>query len=88
MILTGESISAVEAEKAGLVASVHAVTETLPYAIKQAAIMASYSRPMVYMAKECVNAGLSANPPGLGAFIYYPLLSAWQQPKKCLWLMA
>ncbi|KAG8851813.1 hypothetical protein FRB96_009088 [Tulasnella sp. 330] len=56
MILTGETISAGEAEKAGLVASVHAVAETLPYAIKQAAIMAKYSRPIIYMAKECINA--------------------------------
>jgi len=56
MVLTGETISAGEAEKAGLVASVHPVGETLQYAITQGNIMASYSRPMVYMAKESVKA--------------------------------
>jgi len=55
MVLTGEPMSAAEAEKAGLVASVHAVEKTLQYAIKQAEIMARYSRPIVYMAKESVN---------------------------------
>ncbi|KAG8986996.1 putative enoyl-CoA hydratase, mitochondrial [Tulasnella sp. JGI-2019a] len=56
IILTGGTISAVEAERAGLVTSVHPVGETLQYAVKQATIMASYSRPMIYMAKECINA--------------------------------
>lgn len=55
MVLTGQSISAVEAEKAGLVASVHPIGETLQYAISQAEIMAGYSSPILYMAKESVN---------------------------------
>lgn len=56
LILTGANLSAVDAEKAGLVASIHPVAETLPYAISQAKIMSGWSRPMVYMAKELVNA--------------------------------
>jgi len=55
MVLTGEAMSAVEAEKAGLVASVHPVGKTVGYAVEQAHIMANYSRPILYMAKESVN---------------------------------
>jgi len=55
MILTGENMSAAEAEKAGLVAKVLPVDEVLPAAIKAATTIACYSRPVVAMAKEAVN---------------------------------
>ncbi|EIW81422.1 enoyl-CoA hydratase carnithine racemase [Coniophora puteana RWD-64-598 SS2] len=55
MILTGENMSATEAEKAGLVAKVLPVNEVLPAAIKAATTIAGYSRPVVAIAKEAVN---------------------------------
>lgn len=57
MILTGENITAQEAAAAGLVAKVFDVEETIPCAIEYAQKMASFSKPVVAMAKEAVNAG-------------------------------
>ena len=57
MILTGENITAQEAAAAGFVAKVFDVDETVPRAIAYAQQMASFSAPVVAMAKEAVNAG-------------------------------
>lgn len=55
-ILTGEMISAAEAERAGLVAKVVPAGTELAEAIKVAEKIASFSSPVVQLAKECVNA--------------------------------
>ncbi|KZV88845.1 ClpP/crotonase [Exidia glandulosa HHB12029] len=55
MILTGEMISAQEAEKAGLVAKIFPPEELLDGAIDYAQKISNYSAPIVAMAKECVN---------------------------------
>ena len=55
LILTGRTISAVEAEKAGLVARIVAADELLEDALKTAATIAGMSLPVVMMAKEAVN---------------------------------
>lgn len=57
MTLTGENMTAQEAAGAGLVAKVVDVEETVPRAIEYAQKIASYSAPVVAMAKEAVNAG-------------------------------
>ena len=57
MILTGENITAQEAAAAGFVAKVFDVDDTVPRAIAYAQQMASFSAPVVAMAKEAVNAG-------------------------------
>lgn len=56
MVLTGRMIDAVEAERAGLVSRVVPVADLLAEAVKVATKIASLSRPMVFMAKEAVNA--------------------------------
>ncbi|MGV8897470.1 MAG: enoyl-CoA hydratase [Rhodoglobus sp.] len=56
LILTGRTITAAEAEKAGLVARVVAADELLDDALATAATIASMSLPIVMMAKEVVNA--------------------------------
>lgn len=55
LILTGDFMSAEEAEKAGLVAKVVPKEELLDEAEKMASKIASYSKPITAMAKECVN---------------------------------
>ncbi|MGB8842169.1 MAG: enoyl-CoA hydratase [Aliidongia sp.] len=55
MVLTGRQIDAAEAERCGLVSRVLPLTELLPEAIKTAEKIAALSRPVVMMAKECVN---------------------------------
>ena len=57
MILTGENITAQEAAVAGLVTNVFDVEETVPRAIEHARRIASFSAPVVAMAKEAVNTG-------------------------------
>lgn len=56
LILTGEMITAQEAERAGLVARVVPAGSLLEEAVKMAEKIASFSSPVVQMAKECVNA--------------------------------
>jgi enoyl-CoA hydratase/carnithine racemase len=56
MVLTGNPISALEAEKAGLVSRVVPVDQTLDAALKVANQIASLSKPIVAIAKESVNA--------------------------------
>ncbi|KNC99907.1 uncharacterized protein SPPG_05278 [Spizellomyces punctatus DAOM BR117] len=53
--LTGDFISAAEAEKAGLVAKIYPADQLVAEAIKNAEKIASYSLPSVLMAKELVN---------------------------------
>jgi len=55
MILTGEPISAKEAEAAGLVAKVFPVDKLVEEAINTAKRIASFSPPVIAMAKEAVN---------------------------------
>jgi enoyl-CoA hydratase/carnithine racemase len=56
MVLTGEMLTAEEAEKAGLVARVYEPEALVEEAIKMAQKIASKGRMSVYMAKEAVNA--------------------------------
>eukprot|EP00596_Hydrurales_sp_CCMP1899_P004472 CAMPEP_0119036236 /NCGR_PEP_ID=MMETSP1177-20130426/3794_1 /TAXON_ID=2985 /ORGANISM="Ochromonas sp, Strain CCMP1899" /LENGTH=233 /DNA_ID=CAMNT_0006995761 /DNA_START=252 /DNA_END=953 /DNA_ORIENTATION=- len=61
LILTGDMMSAEEAEKAGLVAKVVPNDKILEEALAMAAKIASFSRPSVAMAKETVNAAYELN---------------------------
>ena len=60
MILTGRSMNAAEAERAGLVARVVPADELLDNALATAAIIAGMSLPIVMMAKEVVNAAFES----------------------------
>lgn len=55
MCLTGRLMDAEEAERAGLVSRVVPAEELLGDALKTACKIANLSRPVVLMAKECVN---------------------------------
>jgi len=55
MVLTGRQIDAAEAERCGLVSRIVPLADLLPEAIKTAEKIATLSRPVVMMAKECVN---------------------------------
>lgn len=55
-ILTGDMISAADAEKAGLVARLVPEGKALEEAVKVAEKIASFSTPVAQLAKECVNA--------------------------------
>lgn len=55
LILTGRFMDAEEAESCGLVARVVPAEDLVEDAIKTAATIASFSQPIVKMAKECVN---------------------------------
>jgi len=55
MILTGEPITAQDAEKAGLVSKVVPAAELVTKAIETATKIASFSKPIVSLAKEAVN---------------------------------
>lgn len=56
LVLTGDQITAEEAERAGLVARVYPAEKLLEEVIKKASKIASLSKPVVALAKECVNA--------------------------------
>ena len=56
LILTGRTMDAEEAERAGLVSRVVPADRLLDEALEAATIIASYSLPSILMAKECVNA--------------------------------
>jgi len=55
LILTGDFLSAQDAERYGLVSRVVPEDELLGVAVETAKKIASYSQPIVAMAKECVN---------------------------------
>eukprot|EP01102_Stenamoeba_stenopodia_P017692 TRINITY_DN637_c0_g2_i1.p1 TRINITY_DN637_c0_g2~~TRINITY_DN637_c0_g2_i1.p1 ORF type:complete len:342 (+),score=81.07 TRINITY_DN637_c0_g2_i1:75-1100(+) len=55
-VLTGRFITAAEAEKAGLVSRVVPDDQVVKTALEVAETIATYSKPIVAMAKECVNA--------------------------------
>jgi len=55
LILTGDMLSAKEAERAGLVSRVVPTADVLEEAVKVAGKIANYSTPVAQMAKECVN---------------------------------
>ncbi|XP_035825374.1 enoyl-CoA hydratase, mitochondrial-like [Aplysia californica] len=59
MVLTGNRMSAVEAEKAGLVSKVVPVDQLVDETVKTAEKIASYSKTIVAMCKEAVNAGFN-----------------------------
>ncbi len=61
MCLTGRMMDAQEAERAGLVSRVESVDNYLNIAFKTAQQIASYSRPVVQLAKEAVNAALETS---------------------------
>lgn len=56
MVLTGDQITAQEAEKAGLVARVYPVDQLVDESIKKAERICEHSKIIVQMAKEAVNA--------------------------------
>lgn len=56
MVLTGDPITAQEAEKAGLVSKIFPVDELVPQSIKTAERICQHSKIIVQMAKEAVNA--------------------------------
>ncbi|KAK3711789.1 hypothetical protein RRG08_036994 [Elysia crispata] len=56
MILTGNRMSAQEAERAGLVSKVFPPDQLVAEAVKTAEKMASFSKTIVAICKECVNA--------------------------------
>jgi len=56
LVLTGRSITAAEAERAGLVSAVLPLDKLLPHAMSTAQAIASLSKPIVVLAKEAVNA--------------------------------
>lgn len=55
LVLTGDFIDAKEAERHGLVSRVIEGDKLVEEALKVASKIASYSKPIVAMAKECVN---------------------------------
>lgn len=55
MILTGRMVDAAEAKAAGLVARIVADAAVLDTALEAAAQIASYSKPAVQLARDCVN---------------------------------
>merc|ERR1712217_344898 len=55
LILTGDMLSAAEAERIGLVARVVPSGTVLDEAVKMAEKIAAYSLPVIRLAKECVN---------------------------------
>ncbi|WP_235691802.1 enoyl-CoA hydratase [Elioraea tepida] len=61
MILTGRMMDAAEAERAGLVARVVPAAELIDEAVKLGERIASFSRPVVAMAKEAVNAAFESS---------------------------
>ena len=54
MVLTGRTMDAVEAERAGLVSRVIPAADLLAEALRVAAVIAGYSAPVVALAKEAV----------------------------------
>ena len=58
LILTGKNISAQEAFDWGVVSRVVADDELFDFAIETAKQISSYSKPVVLMAKEAINAGM------------------------------
>ena len=60
MILTGEQISAEEAVRTGLASKVMPAGETVTEALRMGNVMASFSAPIVAMAKEAVNAAFES----------------------------
>ncbi|WP_406329753.1 enoyl-CoA hydratase-related protein [Streptomyces sp. NBC_00203] len=63
LILTGRTMDAQEAERAGLVSRVVPDGRVLPEALEAATVIASYGRPAVTAARECVDRALET---GLG----------------------
>lgn len=82
MILTGRMMDAEEAERAGLVARILPKDELLDEALKTAAVIAGFSRPSVFAAKEAVNRAFESSlAEGLHyeQRVFYPLFSTEDQ---------
>ena len=58
--LTGDTFSAEEAEKAGLVAKVVPASDLVEHSIRVADKIAAYSKPIASMVKEAVNASYNS----------------------------
>merc|ERR1711879_65569 len=56
LVLTGDIMSAADAERAGLVSRVVPNENVVEEAVKVATKIASFSTPVAQLAKECVNA--------------------------------
>ena len=85
MILTGNRMSAQDAERAGLVSRVLPVSEVLNEAVKLGEKIAGFSKIAIGMAKEAINASnnmtldqgrASCNPFSLSIYIFPLLLSS------------
>jgi len=61
MILTGDFLSAVEAERHGLCSKVFPTDSLVDEAVITAKRIASMSYPIVQMAKDCVNEAFESN---------------------------
>ena len=61
MCLTGRMMDAAEAERSGLVSRVESLDQYLEVALEAAATIATYSRPVVSMAKDMVNTALESS---------------------------
>lgn len=61
MVLTGDRITAAEALSAGLVARVYPAAELVDSAVAMAAKIASFSKPVIAMAKEATNAAYESS---------------------------
>ncbi|GAA3862938.1 enoyl-CoA hydratase [Leifsonia kafniensis] len=59
MVLTGRTMSAIEAERAGLVAQVVPTADLLEVALSTADVIARMSKPVAMMAKEAMNAAFT-----------------------------
>ncbi len=82
MILTGRMMDADEAERAGLVSRIIPADELLDEALKTAEIIAGYSRPSVFAAKEAVDRAFETTlQEGLHyeQRVFYPLFSTEDQ---------
>lgn len=57
LILTGRTITAQEAYMWGIISRVLPDDEVFDFALESASLIASYSRPVILMAKEAINTG-------------------------------
>lgn len=85
MVLTGESITAQQAQRAGLVSDVFPASLTLEYALKQAALMARHSPLALQAAKQALRQsqdGAAAGGSGPGASTVHAALGHGRQARR------
>lgn len=66
LILTGRTITAQEAYMWGIISRVLPDDEVFDFALESASLIASYSRPVILMAKEAINTGTYLDQPCRG----------------------